>query len=169
MNIDNRAVHLLPYLAMTHAPRGPFFFQGFAQLDIPLNSNAVTLEYDAPALRSSLPEQTLVFLDASAGVWLYRNPAGRLLTGLASILEIHYNASLNDSAQVTMLPVPEFPEFQLRFSHLEDRLSEVNMTVGLHAELARQTLLRVGGVFPLSSGDDRAFDAELQVQLERRF
>ena len=43
------------------------------------------------------------------------------------------------------------------------------MTVGLHAELANNTLFRVRGVFPLSTGDNRAFDAEVLAQLERRF
>jgi hypothetical protein len=43
------------------------------------------------------------------------------------------------------------------------------MTVGLHAEVACNTLVRVGGVFPLVSRDDRCFESEVQVQVERRF
>jgi hypothetical protein len=45
----------------------------------------------------------------------------------------------------------------------------LNLTVGLHTEILNRTICRVGGVLPLRTGDDRAFDAEVQIQLERRF
>jgi hypothetical protein len=70
----------------------------------------------------TLRVQTFLYVDLSAGYWLYRNRCSDGLTGLASL-----------------------------------------------AELADNTICRVGCALPLGTGDNRCFDSELQVQLERRF
>jgi hypothetical protein len=57
----------------------------------------------------------------------------------------------------------------LTFRNCGDRVDIVDLTVGVHAEFAGNTLLRTSGVFPLAPGGDRPFDAEVQVQVERRF
>jgi hypothetical protein len=112
-----------------------------------------------------LNEQTMLYLDLSFGRWLYSNPYARCLTGLASVIEFHYTTALQDTDSVTGIIAGTPIEFQ----NSANRLDVLNLTVGLHGEIARCTLLRVGGVFPLCAGDNRFFDAEIQAQLERRF
>jgi len=45
----------------------------------------------------------------------------------------------------------------------------VNFTVGLHADIADQIQVRVGGVFPLGGEDDRFFDGGVTASLIREF
>jgi hypothetical protein len=49
------------------------------------------------------------------------------------------------------------------------RVDVVNFTTGLHLEMWNDTVLRTAGVFPFAGGDNRFFDAELIVQVTRRF
>jgi hypothetical protein len=163
--LRNQAVHLLPYAGIVWAPNERRFWQGFVQVDVPTNGNRV--DYDnvetGPGALGYLSEQTLLYLDLQTGYWLYRNPDAARLTSLAAVAEVHYTTTLNDAPAVTGLAG------QAWFGNPANRVDIVNLTVGLHSEFAGHTLLRVGGVFPLSNGDDRSFESELQVQLERRF
>ena len=61
------------------------------------------------------------------------------------------------------------PQVDYALSNFANRMDVVNATVGIHTEIARHTTLRVGGVFPLTDGTDRLFDAEVQIQLNRYF
>jgi hypothetical protein len=171
--VQNNAVHLLPYMGFVSAPTCRFFYQGFAQVDVPANGNRIDYlaSRGASITNSStygvLNEQTLLYLDLSGGCWLYRNPCARGLTGLASVLEFHYTTTLQDTdvIQGTAFPTP----FPITFENFSNRVDIVNLTVGLHAEFVNNLICRVGGVFPLSSGDNRSFDSEVQAQLEWRF
>jgi hypothetical protein len=180
--VHNDAVHLLPYIGFVRAPTSRFFYQGFAQLDIPTNGNRIDFigvhnyddyvgNYHSDIVTSGplgvLNEQNLLFLDISGGYWLYKNPCARGLTGLASVLEFHYATTLQDTDVVQSAVYPA--QFQLTFENCYNRVDIVNLTVGLHAEFANHTLCRVGGVFPVSTGDNRSFNSEVQVQVERRF
>ena len=160
--IHNESVHLLPYVGILRTPNQRSFFQGFAQIDIPTNGNRIT--YSAPLSSGSfgvLNEQTLLYLDVGVGYWLYRNPCACGLTGLAALVEFHYTTTLQDADSVT--------DGDFYFGNSANRVDIPNLTVGLHSEIANHTLVRVGGVLPLDEDDDRYFDAEVQVQLERRF
>jgi hypothetical protein len=165
--VRNEAVHLGPYAGFLWEPNERLFYQGFLQIDVPANSN--TVNADAPALASPLSgrlhEQTVMYLDLGTGCWLHRNPHAHLLTGLAALVEIHYATTLSDSDSLLLVEDPTI----LAFGNSANRVDEVNLTVGLHAELRSNTILRVGGVFPLTDRHNRSFDSELQVQVERRF
>jgi len=105
-------------------------------------------------------------LDLEIGRWLYRNPRAPWLSGVACVVEFHYTTTLQDADSVTAIVGLD----SLTFGNSANRMDVPNLTVGLHGEIADRTLLRVGGVFPLDDdADDRFFDAELQVQVERRF
>ena len=165
--IQNQAVHLLPYIGLLRKPNDCFFWQGFLQIDVPLNGNAIDFDdrFDGPGSFGILDDQTLLFADLELGYWLHRNPCARGLTGLAAVVEFHYATTLQDADIVTgTTTITNFA-----FGNLANHVDEVNATVGLHGEFANRTLCRVGAVFPLSWGDNRSFDAEVQVQLERRF
>jgi hypothetical protein len=165
--VRNDAVHVLPYAGFVSVPTAKFFWEGFAQVDITANPIRVDYRSAAGSGTSDLSEQNLLYLDLAAGYWLYRNPCGcRRLTGIAGMVELHYTTTLQDSDLVV---TPTVPPPALGFANFANRVEVLNLTVGIHAELANCTVCRIGGVFPLRTGDDRSFDSELQVQLERRF
>jgi hypothetical protein len=165
--VRNKAVHLLPYLGFLHASENRFFVNGFIQLDVPVNGQPISTRdlLFGPSELGKFHEQTLLHLDLSLGRWLIRNPDARLLTGLAFLAELHYTTTMNDSDLVSGQGL--FTD--LNFLNPANHVDLLNLTVGLHTEWRNNNLLRVGGSFPLRSGTDRTFDAELQIQLERRF
>ena len=168
--VENEAVHLLPYFGFMGTPNQWCFMQGFVQFDVPLGGNSITYGVTDPvAPRSTeeavgiLDEQNLLYVDVGAGFWLYRNPCAYGLTGLAAIVEFHYTTTLQDT---------DFVRDSLayvQFDNPANRMDIPNLTVGLHSEIFGCNLVRVAGVIPLKNGDDRLFDSEIQVQLERRF
>jgi hypothetical protein len=165
--VNNETVHLLPYLGFLHASENRFFANGFVQLDLPGNSQRISMN-DAFSDASELGkfhEQTLLHLDLSVGRWLMRAPESLSLTGLAFLTELHYTTTLNDSNSFS----ETLGDAWFFFHNRARRTDLLNLTIGLHTEWRNNTLLRVGGVFPLRTGTDRTFDSELQVQLERRF
>jgi hypothetical protein len=165
--VRNEAVHLIPYVSFVRAPSDRWFYQGFLQVDVPTNGNRVEVNdmIFGPLPAGTMVEQTLLHVDLGTGWWLMRNPEAPVLTGLASVLELHYTTTLQDEHLLTRQSFIN----RFEFGNLANRMDIVDLTTGIHAELFSNTLLRVGGVFPLSTGDNRTFDAELQVQLERRF
>ncbi len=172
--MHNDAVHLLPFAGFVRAPNDRFFYQGFIQADIAANGNRIDYQgFISSTPMSSGPlgvlnEQNLLYLDLSGGYWLYRNHcACSGLTGLAALLEFHYTTALQDTDVVQQAVFPA--QMQLTFENFANRVDIVDLTVGLHMELANCTVCRVGAVFPLSSDDNRCFESEVQFQLERRF
>ena len=160
----------MPYLALLGNPTDRAFFQAFLQVDVPANGDRV---HDVDSLTQEngvigrYCEQTLLYADLETGYWLYRNPCAGWLTGLAAVLEFHYIGTLQNTHSLAVPTVSSL--YDIEILNPANSVNVVDMTVGLHGELARNTLVRVAGVFPLSSGDNRCFDGELQVQLERRF
>jgi hypothetical protein len=92
------------------------------------------------------------------------------VTGLAGLVEVHYLTALEETDVVTGVHATPFtPTATLDLRNRANRFDVVNLTTGLHAELARDTTLRLGGVLPLRDGDNRFFDFEVIAQLCRRF
>lgn len=160
--IDNEAVHLLPFGAAVVRPTERLFGQAFIQVDTPLNSNRVVL--DATPI-GELTEQTLLYVDAGIGYWLYQNRCAKWLTGLAGVVEVHYTTPLQD-ADVFAGTVGVRT---LGVGNVWNRMDVVNLTLGLHAEFSPGCTLGVGGVVPLDDRPDRAFDAEVQVFFNYRY
>jgi len=166
--VYNEAVHLGPFAGLLWAPDHRRFAHAFLQVDVPASSNSIDF-YDTylsyGGRLGELPEQTALYLDVGTGYWLYRNPRAPRLTGVAALLEVHYATTLTDAS----LRVLSDEFSTLNFANSANRVDEVNLTVGLHAEFTRNTLFRVAGVFPLRDDDDRSFGSEIQAQVERRF
>jgi len=168
MRFRNQSAHLLPYVGILRTAREPFFWQSFLQIDVPLNGNFVDVSDPAYGSRDigRLYDQTLLYFDLELGYWLHRNPGANFVTGLAAVIEFHYTSTLNDADILTGTD-PFGTVYTL--GNGVNRVDPMNLTLGLHAELNNHTLCRVAAVVPLRTGDDRLFDAEVQVQLERRF
>jgi hypothetical protein len=121
-----------------------------------------------------IKEQTLLYADVSGGKWWYRNVhnCGRPdctdrqhgLTGVASVLELHYTGSLNDADPFLS-------------QGLANQFNVVNLTTGLTVELNEQLRINLAGVFPLgqreldASGrhENRFFDSEFALQMNYFF
>ena len=167
----NDSLHLLPYLGGVYAPdEQPYFVNGFIQVDVATNGNRIEAGPvgAAPALLGRFTEQNLLFLDLGTGYWLYRddNADDGFLTNLAAILEFHFTTSLQDTDRIVATISGRPIEYMNNFN----RFDIVNITTGLQARMWDNTNLRVAGVFPLGARDDqRFFDSEIQVQVNRQF
>ena len=159
--IQNNSVHLIPFLAYQAAPTEDFFFNTFLQLDTPTNPNNVRLQSGAGPVITvedrTLTDQTLMYVDTSFGYWLYRDPDATFLTGLAGLLELHYTTALNNADIVAARTQT------VTFGTNTGRLDTLNMAFGLHAQLARSTVLRTAYITPLRDGNHRFFDGEFTV------
>jgi hypothetical protein len=160
--LENDATHLVPFVAYQAAPTEDFFVHAFLQCDTPTNANSVQIRKpQAPVGQvenRKFTDQTLLFLDTSVGYWLFRDPESQWLTGLASLAELHYTTALNRA---------DFTSDSTRLVTFGNtgRLDVLNLTVGLHAEIAQSTILRAGYVTPLRDDNHRFFDCEVTVAL----
>jgi hypothetical protein len=168
-DIHNQALFLMPYLGILRVPNDKLFYQAFLQVDLPTNGNRIdyvdTNGTPTSGTFGTLNDQTLLYADLSVGYWLSRNPCADWVTGLAAVVELHYTTTLQDADIVSGNTSSQF----FSFGNFSNRVDVLDLTMGLHAELGNQTLCRVAGVVPLRTGDDRLFNGEVQVQLERRF
>ena len=195
-HIGNNTVSISPYLAVLIKPTERFFIQGFTEFDFPANSSPVTFTETFPVsvartfvpivpgaltppftVHSRIDEQSLYQLDWGMGYWLYRNPEGHRLTGLAPTIEMHYTTTL-DNAQIVTLPqegaaivtpnallVPPPPQVGNR----RNRLDILDLTLGTTFEFAKRLTLATGFTLPMRGGDNRTFDWEFQLQLNYYF
>ncbi|NOZ40861.1 MAG: hypothetical protein GXP24_11630 [Planctomycetes bacterium] len=166
VDVSNDAVHLSPFLGFLYAPRGINTHQGFLQIDVPTNANAMQFRDVSGVATTELLEQTLLYVDYSFSRQLYHAGRGaqsshgiRRILGLA---ELHYTTTLEDS-DVVLSGTTSNPLFEV--TSAGNRLDVVNITLGLHTELNNGTQLRLGTVAPITNDDDRFFDFEFQAQL----
>ena len=168
VRISNDAVHLVPYIGFLHSPNDCWFLHAFVELDVATSGNHITF-VDANGFHDGgkCNDQPLLYVDASLGRWLHRDPCARLLTGVAALAEIHYTKTIQNTDTVTATPDP--PMSGITVANLANQMDVVNLTAAIHFEIAGNTNLRVGGVFPITMGNDRFFDAEIAAQLIRRY
>jgi len=119
----------------------------------------LTRDYVADRLvyQGRLHEQSLLYLDASIGRWIYRNPCATCITGIAPTVELHYTTTMEDTATVG------------GFSNPFNRMDVLDLTAGVHVQLGARNMLSVAGVAPLRQDEEKLFDAEIQLQYNRYF
>ena len=155
LSVSNDAVHFAPFLGWLTLVGKKSFLQGFVQFDFDLNGNDVHTDYGG--YEGVFQDQNLLFVDIAAGHWLHRSHDPRAyLAGVAAIAELHYTSTLNDSDWVGGLTNPF------------NRMDVLNATGALHIQ-SGLTSLRIGGAAPLRSDEERLFDAEVILQLNRLF
>lgn len=61
--------------------------------------------------KGSVTDQTLMYVDASFGYWLFRDDEAEFLQGLASVLELHYTTALTraDNLDLTVVEFVRAP------------------------------------------------------------
>jgi len=165
-SIRNDSVYLMPFVGFQSAPTDRFFYQGFMQWDFATNGNRVEILSPGPVTSAgTFTGQNLMHFDFSSGYWLYRN-LDATVTGLAFLGELHYTTTLQNT-DVVVANLPSGATATLRNG--ANRVDPLNLTIGLHLEVLLNTALRVGAAFPLKGADDRFFDSEIILQLNRRY
>lgn len=172
IEIETEAIHLMPFLGLYRPIGNSWWLQAFTQVDVPASGN--DLRYNGEIV-GRLTEQTLLYADVSLGKWWCRNPCnsrrcgGHGVTGIASLIELHYTSSLNDADD--LLGAGLIPGSENRFDVL-------NMTAGLQIEISELWRINVAGTFPLREGrfdevagrqENRFFDSEFSLQINRFF
>lgn len=169
LTVKNQSPKLQPFVAVAKTLGDRGFFQAFVQLDVSTAGNEVTLQTAAgrfvPYEIGKLSERTYLFVDASAGYWLYRAPRAALVTGLAAVAELHYNAGLDDADTLRV----HTGKTQFQFGPQRSSLNIVNGTFGLQLELFQRTALRVAGMVPVTDRRNRSFGNELMISLNHRY
>lgn len=166
--VENNAAHFVPFVVFQATPTDDFFLMSYLQLDTPTNANSVrssvTTGSTSPNLdsRFEVTSQALLYADISIGHWWFRDSESPYLSGLASLLELHYTTQLNSPDAVSRRD-----EF-LSFGNKSSGDDVLNLTFGLHAELTQSTFLRVGYVTPLRDENHRFFDNEITLALVYR-
>lgn len=165
--VSNDAVFIAPFIGFTRQVGDHWFQNGIFQIDIPTGGNRITFDIvpGTPPPAGKWYDQTLLRVDLGGGYWLYHNRCARGLTGLAAIVEAHYTSALGRSDTYA----EEISTEVFRFGVPRGFSDQINLTAGLHAELWRQTTVRVAGVFPLQEASQRLFDAEVHISINRYF
>jgi hypothetical protein len=161
--IENRAVDVVPFIGVVGSPTDRFFYHGFMQLDIPLGGNRIIMQDGGGTTYADMNDQTVFSFDMSGGYWFYQHSCCEGVTGLAGTIELHVNASTNDADFVSF--PGSLPDFGMRTAEIEN----TNVTVGLHAAFANQTVVRFGVALPLSEQDWRFFSSEYLLSVQRQY
>lgn len=128
-------------------------------------------------LETQLHAQTLMRLNLGCGYVFTENPQARCIKNVTGLLELHYTTTLQD-AKLSTIPLDVEPPFFagtfdefFTFGNFMNRSDIVNVGVGLSANIGAQgrTLVTNGLVLPVTQGDQRAFDLEYNLQVQRNF
>lgn len=190
--IQNEALTLTPFLGFVATPNDQWFVQSFAQFVIPVSDNSYSYQSinhfdELPGLppftlvdRGALNVQSLLHLDVSFGRMLLDNSASNdRLQSIAALFEIHYTTTLEDSDNVSFTD-PNFqthPVFNPQgvvdgnlgsLGNPAGRQDFLNLTFGVDVALFA-TNIRPAFVLPIRTGDDKQFDCEFTLQVNRHF
>ncbi len=160
--VDNNAFFLQPFLAYEKRT-GDWFLNAFTSVDVALNGNSFRNAFLGQPVLGRINDQTLGTFSIGGGRWLFFDPSRRILNGFAMSSELNYTTTFQDSDSVQNV------SFQtVTVQNLSNRSDHLNCTLGGQLSLG-STSLRFGFVQPLRTGDDRLFDHEFNVQLNRLF
>lgn len=168
LELKDESVHLSPFVGWLWRPSDRIFTQSFLQFDFDAGGNDFI---ENGVKMGTYNDQSLMFVDASLGYWLYRNRSACYVTGIAGLIELHYTTTLQDTDAVATNRARVI-------ANPFNRIDVLNMTGGVVINLTELSSLRVAAATPLRNkhqrfGDldfaSRFFDAELLVQLERRY
>lgn len=171
VQVENEALHLLPFLGLLYTPNDRFFLQGLLEFDFDTNGNPVSASSFSPAeptgQLASLGRANdfhYAFVGASVGYWIYRDPANEGgITGIAPMAELHYSGSMNGGDRVAGNVVGASYDFGT-----PQGIQLLNGVVGLQTLLGRDASLTLAYVAPLTAAD-RQFDGEFRVMFNWLF
>ena len=157
--VEHQAVHIMPFLGWVH-DRGRFISQGFVQFDVDVSGSPTHVNRYGTGLvpAGKIQDTSFLYVDLSFAYWVHRVKCQcrrRHLTGIAPMLELHYNRSLKRSDVVTS------GDFRIgEFLNNEELLTAV---LGTTLEFGPRSLFTVGYVAPIGNDSDQQFDGELRA------
>jgi hypothetical protein len=160
LEVNNQAVHLLPFVAAMSTPCDRWYWQAFMQLDVGANGNPARGDITGQNLSQFgvVNDATLLFLDAAVGYSLYESACARGLTRISPMAELHYSTTLQDS------DVAEGNGFVI--SSPTRRFDVLNLTLGVSFLWNDSLSIRPAMVIPLRDDHDKQFDYEAMVQID---
>lgn len=161
LEVANRGVRLQPFLGTLFTPSNRIFVHSFFQHDVAASGNPVFLNSLGTGLSQAgvLTDAPMMFLDVGAGYWLYRDNAGKGLTGIVPMLELHQNLGLRTGDTVSGGP------FQV--GDFTGNTSLTNLVVATTLEFGLRTQLTAAYVGPIGGGVDRQFDGAMTLMLNQ--
>ena len=194
--VANETVDITPFIGFSYVPRcRPFFSQGFLQIDIPVNPTHAVVGVDGWLEDEErfelsgvygahdgveLSWQTLMRLNLQLGYYLYRNPCG-YVNSVAGLCEFHYTTTLNDANTleetliygsdldyVTGEETPTHESLTIQVGNLANRVDIANVVLATAIGVGK-TEITPGFTIPLSTGDNKPFDWEFALMINRRF
>jgi hypothetical protein len=185
-HFENDSTFLSPFLAFLYQPDAPYFVQGFWQVDTPVHGAdlAFDLRDTVDGATARLQDkvhftgETSMRFDLGGGVYLYRDQTGRgWLSDLAFLVELHYSTTLEDS-DLYSVDTPAFGNAvtpgvidgaEIVLGNASNRVDILNLTFGPTAILRNGTSIATGFVVPTDTGEEKPFDFEFQLQVNRYF
>jgi len=159
--LDNEAYYLQPFLGIIQR-RDRFFSIYFFQADFDANGNTI-LTGSGLSQENVIQDQSLLFMDAAWGYWLYRDPCTRI-TGIAPVIELHYTTTMQNADNVS----------GSGFVNPDNRIDLLNLVAGVHFEINGNSTLTVMGGAPLRTqeadldarptGGSPTFDGEFGIR-----
>ena len=191
LNASNETVYIAPYLAWLLAPSSRWYHQGFLQVEVAADDSTITavgsgtseffvsgssVGTDAWAVsfpgRAPLAAQTLLRLNLGFGYVVMDNPHADWIQKLTAIFETHYTTTLNDanlwSIPVIADPGAGFGSQELTFGNLDNRVDIVNLVTGFSMNVGPLVVTN-GFTAPITTGSNRGFDFEYNLQIQRPF
>jgi len=148
LRVTNDAFYVQPFVAGSYT-NSRFWVQGFAAVDIDTTGDRLELSDVEIAV---LQHQTLVHLDLAAGWWLYRNSPSTV-SGVAPFVELHFTGTTTSEDD------QDDPR----------RITQFNLTSGLHLELGQRTTLSLAGSVPLLHEESLANVSQFLAQFNWRY
>jgi hypothetical protein len=154
LEVENRAVHVAPYLGALWTPSERLFVQGFFQVDLAANGQPVTLTNNRTSSRDigTLTDQDFAYVDVGGGYWLRRSE----VLSLAAIFEVHYNVSLDGP--------PLVQSGSIKLGSAEGSINLVNLVIGATLRWQQNKTISLAYVVPVGAGGDEQFSGEFQAQ-----
>ena len=191
LNASNETVYVAPFLAWLYAPDSRWYHQGFLQVEVPANDSTVTavgsgdseffvnggsIGTDSWAVsfpgRAPLTAQTLLRLNLGLGYVLMEDPRATFMQKLTAIFEAHYTTTLNDANLWTIPVIADpgagFGSQDLTFGNLDNRIDIVNVVSGFSMNMGNFVVTN-GFTTPITTGENRGFDFEYNLQIQRPF
>ncbi|MEN1679801.1 MAG: hypothetical protein AAGJ46_09415 [Planctomycetota bacterium] len=127
-----------------------------------------------------LHAQTLMRLNLGFGYFLVDEPRARYLKQLAALFEVHYTTPLQDAVlsrpPLDAILIPgtgtgppvDVDAFDPVIGNLNSRIDIVNMTLGGSAKVGKTTITN-GFTAPITDSNNRGFDFEYNLQVQREY
>ena len=161
--LNNETIVMSPFVGWIQELSPYVFAQGFVQVGMPMNDASVRVDFlqDNDQQFLEIRELRQLYIDVSLGAWLYRDECTG--NGIAMLGELHYTTALSNPESINVLgPNAQ----QVTFNY--PRRDILNGTVGVTTFYnAWQSTLAY--VAPITDEEDRLFEGELMLQVNRRF